>query len=191
LRLVTVHLDKATRDGDWEVAILTNLPVKAASATSVADLYRKRWTLESMFLTMTQILEGEIETLGYPGAALLGFGVALVSYNIYSTVQAALRAEFGTERVQNDVSAYYIADEVQGTMRGMEVAVEPVLWETFQSLSPKALAKELQRYARHVSLDLFKKHPRGPKKPTTPRTRFADQPHVSTARVLAEAKGMR
>jgi len=191
LRLVTVHLDKATRDGDCEVAILTNLPVKAASAASVADLYRKRWTLESMFLTMTQILEGEIETLGYPGAALLGFGVALVSYNIYSTVQAALRAEFGIERVQNDVSAYYIADEVQGTMRGMDVAVEPVLWETFQSLSPKALAKELRRCARHVSLGLFKKHPRGPKKPTTPRTRFADQPHVSTARILAEAKGMR
>jgi IS4 transposase len=191
LRLVTVRLDKATRDDDLEIAILTNLPVKAASAASVADLYRKRWTLESMFLTMTQILEGEIETLGYPGAALLGFGVALVSYNIYSTVQAALRAEFGTEKVQNDVSGYYIADEVQGTMRGMEVAVEPVLWERFQTLSPKALAKELRRYARHVSLELFKKHPRGPKKPTTPRSRYADRPHVSTARLLAEVKGVR
>jgi Transposase DDE domain len=191
LRLITVRLDKATRDGDSEIAILTNLPAKAASAMAIADLYRKRWTLESMFLTMTQILEGEIKTLGYPGAALLGFGVALVTYNIYSTVQAALRAEFGTEKVQNDVSGYYIADEVQGTMRGMDVAVEPILWETFQTLTPKELAKELRRYARHVSLELFKKHPRGPKKPATPRIRYADQPHVSTARLLAEAKGMR
>jgi hypothetical protein len=191
LRLITVRLDKATRDGDTEIGILTNLPVKAASATAIADLYRKRWTLESMFLTMTQILEGEIGALGYPGAALLAFGVALVSYNIYSTVQAALRAEFGTEKVQNEVSGYYIADEVQGTMRGMEVAVEPLLWETFQTLSPKALAKELRRYAKHVSLELFKKHPRGPKKPTTPRTMYVDHPHVSTARLLAEARAMR
>ncbi len=173
------------------MSILTNLPVKAASATAIADLYRKRWTLESMFLTMTQILEGEIGALGYPGAALLAFGVALVSYNIYSTVQAALRAEFGTEKVQNEVSGYYIADEVQGTMRGMDVAVEPIHWETFQTLSPKALAKELRSYAKHVSLELFKKHPRGPNKPTTPRARHADQPHVSTARLLAEARGMR
>jgi hypothetical protein len=191
LRLVTVRLSEQTRDGDSEVTILTNLPVKAASATAVADLYRKRWTLESMFLTMTQILEGEIGALGYPGAALLGFAVALVTYNIYSTVQAALRAEFGAERVQKEVSGYYIANEVQGMMRGMEIAVEPMLWETFQTMSPQALAKELRRYAKHVSLELFKKHPRGPKKPTTPRTRHADQPHVSTARLLAEARGMR
>ncbi len=191
LRLITVRLNERTRDGDSEVTILTNLPVKAASATAVAELYRKRWTLETMFLTMTQILEGEISTLGYPGAALLGFAVAVVTYNIYSTVQAALRAEFGTERVQKDVSGYYIADEVQGTMRGMEVAVEPTIWETFQTMSPKALAKELRHCARHVSLEVFKKHLRGPKKPTTPRTRHADQPHVSTARLLAEARGMR
>lgn len=190
LRLITVRLDKATRDGDSEIAILTNLPTNAASAVAVADLYRKRWTLESMFLTLTQILDGEVATLGYPGAALLCFAVALVTYNIYSTVQAALRAEHGTERVQTEVSSYYIADEVQGTMRGMEVAVEPILWETFQTLPPKALAKELRRYARHVSLNLFKKHGRGPKKPA-PRTLYADQPHVSTARLLAAAKGMR
>lgn len=191
LRRVTVRLDKKTRDGDLEVAILTNLPVKVASALTVANLYRNRWTLESMFLKMTQILEGEIGALGYPGAALLGFGVALVSYNIYSTVQAALRAEFGVEKVQQDVSGYYIADEVQSTMRGMEVAVEPILWQAFQTMSPKELARDLRRCARHVSLELYKKHPRGPKKAPTPRTKYADQPHVSTARLLAEARGIK
>jgi hypothetical protein len=191
LRLITIRLNAKTRDGDSEVTILTNLPVKAASAMVVAELYRKRWTLESMFLTMTQILEGEIGALGYPGAALLGFGMALVTYNIYSTVQAALRAEFGTEKVQNEVSGYYVADEVQGMMRGMEVAVDSNLWEAFQTMSPKALAEELRHCASHVSLELFKKHPRGPKRPTTPRTRYADQPHVSTARLLADARGVR
>jgi len=45
-RRITVVLDKPTRDGDGEIHILTNLPKKAARAKTVADLYRKRWTIE-------------------------------------------------------------------------------------------------------------------------------------------------
>jgi len=41
-----VKLDQATRDGDRELYLLTNLPQYKASAKRVARLYRKRWTLE-------------------------------------------------------------------------------------------------------------------------------------------------
>jgi IS4 transposase len=191
LRLVTVVVDKPTRDGDKEVAILTNVSSKVASATAIADLYRKRWTLETMFLTLTQILEGEIATLGHPRAALLGFGIALVSYNIYSTVQAALRAEFGVEKVQNEVSGYSVANAVQSTMGGMDIAVEANNWKAFQTMSPDTLGKEMRRYAKHVNLQRFKRSVRGPKKPRTPKTEFTDKPHVSTARILAASKAPR
>ena len=97
-RRIVIHLDTPTRDGDTEMAILTNLPSNAAQAVGVAELYRGRWTLETMFQSLTQMLQGEIATLGYPRAALLGFGVALASYNVLSTVQAALRANFGVGR---------------------------------------------------------------------------------------------
>jgi IS4 transposase len=97
-----------TRDGDNEMAILTNLPQEDAIATKIANLYRNRWTIETMFQSLTQMLRGEIDTLGYPRAALLGFGIALVTYNILSTVQAALRAKFGVEKIQEEVSGYYI-----------------------------------------------------------------------------------
>lgn len=187
-RRIIVRLDKPTRDGDAEIAILTNLPKKAADAVAVAELYRKRWTLETMFQSLTAMLQGEVATLGYPRAALFGFSIALTAYNVLSTVQAALRAEFGVEKVQDEVSGYYIANEVRATASGMVIAIEPVVWEVFQTMTPTALAKEMLRWAPHVQLRKFKRHPRGAKKPVPKRTRYAEKGHVSTARLLAESR---
>lgn len=187
-RRVVIRLDKPTRDGDIEMAILTNLPRSAAHALAVADLYRRRWTLETMFQSLTVMLEGELATLGYPRAALFGFGIALAAYNVLSSVQAALRAQFGVEKVQNEVSGYYIANEVRASVSGMSIAIEPVAWEPFQTATPGSLAKEMLRWATHVKLAKLKRHPRGEKKPVPKRTRFAKHTHVSTARLLAESR---
>ena len=84
--LITVVLDKPTRDGDGEIHILTNLPKKAARAKTVADLYRKRWTIETAFQELEATLYGEINTLRYPKAALFAFCVSLVSYNLMSVI---------------------------------------------------------------------------------------------------------
>ena len=46
-RRIRVKLDQATRDGDQVLYLLTNVPLGKASATRVARLYRKRWTLET------------------------------------------------------------------------------------------------------------------------------------------------
>ena len=46
LRRVTVVLDQPTRDGDTELHLLTNVPAKDAGARVIADLYRRRWTIE-------------------------------------------------------------------------------------------------------------------------------------------------
>jgi hypothetical protein len=45
-RRIRVKLDQATRDGDRVLYILTNVPLRKASAKRIARLYRKRWTLE-------------------------------------------------------------------------------------------------------------------------------------------------
>ncbi len=42
LRRITVKLKKATRDGDTEIHLLTNLPVREASGAKVAGLYARR-----------------------------------------------------------------------------------------------------------------------------------------------------
>ncbi len=66
IRRITVKLDVATRDDEQEIHILTNLSKTAADALKVANLYRKRWSVESMFQEMTENLTCEIKTLGYP-----------------------------------------------------------------------------------------------------------------------------
>jgi hypothetical protein len=190
-RRIVIRLDKPTRDGDTEMAILTNLPQCAAKAVAIANLYRKRWTLETMFQSLTQMLEGEVKTLAYPRAALLGFAIALATYNILSTVQAALRGTFGADRVQNEVSGYYIANEVRATATGMSIAVESPAWEVFWKMEPETLAAHMLDWAAHAHLPKYKRHPRGPKKPVPKRTLYAKKTHVSTARLLAEARRMR
>src|SRR6185503_9836828 len=187
LRRVVVKLDKQTQDGDQEIAILTNVPECDASAAKIADLYLKRWTVEGVFLTMTQILEGEPSTLGYPKAAIFAFAVALVSFNIASVVRAALRGTFGQKKVEEEVSWYYVANEVRVTHGGMAVALDDEIWVPFQSMSAAGFAAKLKEYASNVSLDVFKRNRRGPKKPPPRRTKYAGSTHVSTARLLARA----
>jgi hypothetical protein len=56
-----------------EIAILTSLPQTVASASDVALLYRGRWSVETLFQTVTNNFEGEIQTLGDPKAVLFYF----------------------------------------------------------------------------------------------------------------------
>ena len=81
LRRITVALDEPTRNGDAEIHVLTDLTAKQAKATRVAELYRKRWTIEDRFYELAQTLDGEPNTLGYPAAALFAFCLALVASN--------------------------------------------------------------------------------------------------------------
>ncbi len=92
LRRITVKLKEATRDGDTEIHLLTNLPMEDASASKVADLYAKRWTIETMFQELTETLTCEINALGYPKAALFGFCLALMAYHAVSVIKAALHS---------------------------------------------------------------------------------------------------
>lgn len=54
VRRVRICLKRPTRDGDRVLYILTNLPECEISAPVVADLYRKRWTLENAFHFLNQ-----------------------------------------------------------------------------------------------------------------------------------------
>jgi IS4 transposase len=186
LRRITVVLDQPTRDGDKEIHLLTNVPAKDARARMIAELYRKRWLIETAFAELEATLNGEINTLGYPKAALLGFCVALVAYNVLSTLKAALRSVHGEEVVAAEVSGYYVADEIEMTHRGMMIAIPEDEWVVFHDLTPAELAVVLVQLAERVQLPKYKKHPRGPKKPKPKRQSGAKIKHVATAQVLAK-----
>ena len=185
VRRITLKLDKPTRDGDWEIHILTNLPEWVANAKRIAALYQKRWKVEIAFGELTTILQCEVDTLAYPKAALFAFCVAIVAYNILSVVKGALRAVHGEETIEAELSPYYVADEVAGTYRGMMIAIPEQHWQIFAEMSAREMAQVLKKLAKEVRLEAFQKSPRGPKKPPTKKQYNKRQPHVSTARILA------
>jgi IS4 transposase len=185
LRRITVVLDKPTRDGETEIHLLTTVPAKDADAKVIADLYRQRWTIETAFQELEATLNGEINTLGYPKAALFAFCVALVSYNVLSTLKAALRSVHGEAVVAEEVSGYYVADEIRMTHRGMMIAIPEDEWVVFHDLTPVELAGVLVTLAGAVRLPRYRKTHRGPKKPKPEKQSGAKIKHVSTAKILA------
>jgi IS4 transposase len=187
LRRVTVVLDQPTRDGDTEIHLVTNLPAEAADAQKIAEIYLRRWTIETAFQELEKTLKGEIKELGYPRAALFSFSVALLSYNVMSTVKAALRAAHGAEEAAS-VSGGYVADEVKMTHRGMMIAIPKDEWVEFQEMSPEELAALLIKWARTVPLSEYRKSPRGPKKPQPKKQSGAKISHVATSRILKDRK---
>jgi hypothetical protein len=185
LRRITVELKKPTRDGDWTLHVLTNLPAREVTAAQVAELYARRWTIETMFQELTCTLTCEIKTLGYPKAALFGFCLALLAYHAMSVVKAALCRVHGAEPVERNLSGYYLALELAQTYPGMMVAIPSSHWTIFRELAPLKMAQLLQMLAGNVILRRYQKHPRGPKKPSPKKSRYRNGRHVSTAKLLA------
>ena len=188
LRRVRVRLHTPTRDGECDLYLLTNLPVRDASARKVAELYRQRWTVETAFQELEAHLHSEINSLGYPKAALFGFCVALIAYMVMAVLKAALRSVHGAQTIAQNFSGYYLAEELSNVYRGMMIAIPAPHWTVFSQLAQRELIEVLQMLARHVNLSRFQKHPRGPKKPATKRKADPQHPHVSTARLIAARK---
>lgn len=185
LRRIILRLSKPTRHDDKEIVILTNLPVAVASAPVVSQLYRERWQVEGLFLTLTTNFEGEIKTLAYPKAALFSFALALVTYNILATLRGALGSVHGVEKVSAALSDFYVVDEIQGTYRGMMIAIPAEHWQGFSTLTEAQLATLLKQLATEVNLKRFLKQPRKPKVPKPPPVKDPKHPHVSTAKLLS------
>ncbi len=188
-RRLRVQLDEPTRDGDRVLYLLTNVPLRKASPKRVARLYRKRWTLETAFQRLEAYFHSEINTLGYPKAALFGFCLALVAYNMMAVVLAALRSVHGEPIIEHDVSLYYMTNELATTYTGMMIAIPEHEWRVFSSMSLAAMGETLLALARKVCLRALRKSPRGPKKPRPKRAKDSKRSHVATAKLLMNRKG--
>ena len=182
-RRVRIKLNHPTRDGATIVHILTNLP-RQVSGQQVANLYRNRWSLETAFQHLEAYFHSEINTLGYPKAALFGFCLALVAYNLLAVVLAALRGVHGEETVDDEVSLYYIANEVATTYHGMMIAIPAPEWDVFYAMNVAELAAILLDLAKRVRLQAIRKSPRRPPRPRSQSKKPARKGHVATAKLL-------
>lgn len=184
-RKITLHLDTPTRDGETEIVLISNLP-RRVKARTIAMAYRQRWRIEHHFQRLTDWLNCEVPTLGYPRAALFAFAMSLVAGNALAMLIGAFRAAYGTD-VADNLSYAALADEIAGTHRGMMLALPPRRWAFVRDCTPQQIGQLLKQMAQHANLKRLRKTKRGPKKPRrTPNC--TNIRHVSTHRILKQQR---
>ncbi len=144
-----------------------------------------------MFQVITDVFSCELNTLGYPRAALFVFCMAVVAFNILSTVKAALKAVHGVGKIEAGLSDFYVVEEVQSTFRGMMIALPHPVWVSFAQMPVQSFAEALKQWAAKVDLKRFRSSPRGPKKKPKKDKFDPRHPHVSTARILNQKQNKR
>jgi hypothetical protein len=78
--------------------------VAEAPAAPICARYADRWTSDTAFPHLPVALAGEVDTLGYPTAALCGVCGALGADNVVARVNGAWPAAQGTEDVKDQLS---------------------------------------------------------------------------------------
>ena len=198
MRRITIKLDSPTREGDTEIHILTNLP-KTVRTKSIALAYRSRWSIETAFQKLTIVLKCEVNTLGYPQAALFGFCIAVMTYNAFITCIAALRIAHEKElekhtggetpKTSRKLSFYYFAIEITRMYAGMMIAIPAEHWtQEFAGKTSKQMARLLLGLARKADIHKFLTNPVYPQKRTKKRTITTRAGHVSTNKILQAAR---
>lgn len=183
VRRITVALDTPTRDGDWEIHVLSNVPRADASAVPLAQLYHDRWEIENAFSVLTMTLTCELKSLGHPRAALFLFCMALLAYNCRQVLYAALRTPQAVEAVEA-MSNYTVAVEIAQAMDGLVTALPEEAWDRLVPASLSERVAFLRRVSGSVNVGAYRKSTRGPKKPRPARPGWKACRHVATYRVL-------
>jgi len=181
MRRIILTLDTPTDEGDTEIVLLSNL--ERVCALRICELYRERWTIERHFALVKTVLHGEVESLGHPRAALFAMGMALVAANALAVVKQALRVTHGDEEFAK-LSGYYMADEVAGNFRAVDVLVAEAEWRALEATPSETFWDWCRGAASRVRTRGLHKHARGPKKPHAPRASGKDRHHYSTYRLL-------
>lgn len=188
LRRITVKLAKPTRDNDTELHLLTNLP-ESVTATTISVGYANRWTIETCLGHVAQALNAEINTLAYPGAALLCFCLALVAFNILSAVKSLL-SKYATKSSEVELSYYYLALEIAEARLGMEITINNAYWVDCANCSLSEFLEWAKQIAKQADLRRYRKHARGPKRPPPKRISGKGRSHVSSHRILQQRKSL-
>jgi hypothetical protein len=187
VRRVVVRLDQPTEDGDDEIHLLTNVPVKVASACQIAEGYLRRWGIEALFQRLTVVLNAEVRPLGYPRAALFGFATALVASNALAVVKEALAAAHPDEDVGDQLSHFALGLELRQSKTLLELVAEDVGAE-LRALSVAAFVCWLRSVAAAVKWTRYRKTGRGPKKPRPERPKCPRYRHVATKKLLDQRR---
>jgi len=187
-RRIELALDAPTEAGERTIRLWSNLP-EQIGAQQIAELYRTRWRIEGMFQRLESVLHSEIRSLGHPRAALLGFAVSVLAYNVLSLLQRCVERAHQEQEPAPEVSTYHLALHIRSGYEGMLIALPPEQWRSYDG-DPTGLAERLLRLARNIDPRQVATSKRGPKvaKPKEYVDGAVARAHVSNARVLAQAR---
>jgi Transposase DDE domain len=189
LRRIVLRLDQPTREGESEIVLVTNLP-EEVSALACCDAYRGRWQIERHFQALTDLLHGEVPSLGYPRAALFAFSMSAVAGNALAVLKGNLRAAHG-EEMAGEVSNFELVDQAAEVYPGMMIAVPPEHWAWVRRSPAGAIAGVLNHLAARMPVERMLRTRRGPKKARTqPKQSGAVDRHVATKKLLNRARGV-
>ena len=105
-----------------------------------------------------------------------------------AAVMAALRSVHGGDAIDQDLSLYYVANDIAQTYHGMMIAIPEEEWQIFSRMRPAEMVRMLRELAQKVSLKAYRKSSRGPKKPRLKHEGTTKASHVSTAKLLRNRK---
>jgi len=140
------------------------------------------------------VLHSEIRSLGHPRAALLGFAVATLAYNVLAVLKRSVEIAYArtgeADTAAPDVSTYYLALDIRGQYEGMLIALPPQYWSHWSDAAPDVLAAKLLELASRVDAFQVRTRKRGPKiRKAAPYVDAATaRSHHSTARLLKRAR---
>lgn len=200
VRVIALERFKPTSNGTTKIVFLTNLP-EEVTAIQVAQAYRRRWTIENTFQDVTQVIQSEVSTLGYPSSALFGFAVGCVIQNVLALVEHALQksakkpgaGKFRSPKStvpsrgskDKHLSRYKIALEIRTVIPGMDIAIEPQYWvKSCGTLSSKEMAQWLLHIAKNAKLEDYETYPWTPKSKQPPRASGNRGNHIATSEIL-------
>jgi len=189
-RRIELALHTPTEDGDQAIVLWSNLPPEIDAAT-IARLYRQRWRIEGMFHRLESVLNSEIKTLGHPRAALLGFTVAVLAYNVLALLKRFIEQAHHRDHPELNVSTYHLAVDIAsdyGMLRMLPPEHCPRPQGDVQQLAGHLLHLASRMSPRQLATSKRKpklKQPKGYVDAATARA------HLSTARVIKIAAGQR
>lgn len=190
MRRITIKLKTPTRHRDKELHLFTNVPADKADAIALAELYRSRWQIETAFFEIDRTLNGELPELGHPESALLAMSLSLCLYNAMSVIKTAVAAAHGHKRVDEELSAYYMAIEISQMAEGLETLIEETAWQEYREQPAEDFVEQIVEWAGVMNWDRYSKTQRAKKPPGQSHRRRKTRPasvKKSTARALAEA----
>lgn len=138
------------------------------------------------------MLHSEIKTLGHPRAALLGFAVAVLAYNVLALLKQLIAHAHRQSYPELDVSTYHLAVDIASDYGPMLRMLPPEHWPQADD-DPRQLVDHLLLLGSRTS---SKQLATSKRKPNNARPKgYADgsiaRSHVSTARALKQADAKR